>query len=113
MGTMFIKPELPIDNQQLFSELKGMIDNALSAANVESYVKALKYYGIQPRQFERSLQEKLFEQMPGGAGSKAAAELFAALSFSDQGQIREHYLSRIEEVPQELRAKYRKVFQYA
>jgi hypothetical protein len=109
----FTQAAMPVENAQLFAVLKGMIDNALAPANLESFLKGLRYYGITPRQFERVLEEKLLEQTRGAKAGDDAGKTFAALALGDQAQIREHYLTHIENVPQELRHKFRKVFQYA
>jgi hypothetical protein len=50
--------------------------------------------------------------LPGAASSRPCEELFSELSLSDQGMIREFYLTRIEEVPTQLRAKYAKLYRY-
>ena len=49
-----------------------------------------------------------------GAGNKAgtARTLYEALPVSDQAQVREFYLSKVEEVDPALRAKFHKLYQY-
>ena len=48
------------------------------------------------------------------AGDKAgtARSLYSVLPVSDQAQMREFYLSKIEEVDPALRAKFHKLYQY-
>ena len=43
----------------------------------------------------------------------AARSLYESLPVSDQAQLREFYLSKIEEVEPALRARFHKVYQYA
>jgi hypothetical protein len=48
------------------------------------------------------------------AGDKAgtARSLYSSLPVSDQAQMREFYLSKLEEVDPALRAKFHKLYQY-
>jgi hypothetical protein len=43
---------------------------------------------------------------------KSAKALYEGLPLSDQGQMREFYLSKLEQVEPTLRHKFHKVFQY-
>jgi hypothetical protein len=43
---------------------------------------------------------------------KSAKELYQELTVFDQGQMREFYLSKLEQVDRALRHKFRKIFQY-
>jgi hypothetical protein len=72
----------------------------------------VKRFGFPIRQFEELLKERVFEQLPGARTSQSCEELFRDLGSSDQGLIREFYLTTIEQVPAELRAKYRKLYRY-
>src|SRR5262249_23774878 len=108
----FTQAAMPVENTQLFAVLKGMIANALAPANLEDFLKGIRYYGITPRQFERVLEESLFEQARGAKAGENASDTYAAMSHGDQAQIREYYLTEIENIPQEMRNKFRTIFQY-
>ena len=43
---------------------------------------------------------------------KTAKGLYQELTVTDQGQMREFYLSKLEQVEEPLRHKFRKIFQY-
>ena len=64
------------------------------------------------RAFEAVLAERVFDQLAGVAPQRPTFEMYRELSGSDQGVIREFYLTQIEEVPVELRTKYLKLYRY-
>ena len=108
----FVQATIPVENTETFAKLKSAVESALSPANVDAYLKALSKAGLRVREFERVLQKSLLEQANGGRTGDAAT-LYNQLPVSDQGQMREFYLTRIEQVPSEIRTRYRKVFQYS
>jgi hypothetical protein len=108
---MFSQAPIEVENHAVFADLKAAIENALSA-RAEDFLHLVKRFGLRIRQFEGLLKERVFEQMPGARPSRPCDELFRELSSSDQGLIREFYLTRIEELPAELRAKYSKLYRY-
>ena len=108
----FVQATIPVENTETFAKLKSAVEAALSPANVDGYLKALGKAGLRVREFERVLQKSLLEQVNGGRTGDAAT-LYNQLPVSDQGQMREFYLTRIEQVPSEVRTKHRKVFQYS
>jgi len=55
------------------------------------------------------LAKRVLEQALAGEKAK---DLYSALTLNDQAQMKEFYLSRIEEVAPELRAKFHKLYQY-
>ncbi len=109
----FAQAQIAVENGPVFRELKSVIENALSERNVEAFLHTLKRFSFKVRQFEKVLAGHVFEQLPGAAASKPAEELYTGLSPSDQGMIREFYLTAIERVPMELRQKYQKLYQYS
>jgi hypothetical protein len=109
----FSQAQIAIQNARAFGELKTLIENALSEANLESFLHTLKRCGYKVREFEAVLQDHVLEQVPGASASKPGEELYAELGPSDQGMIREFYLTVIEQIPVKWRRKYQKLFQYA
>jgi hypothetical protein len=65
---------------------------------------------LRVRDFDSVLAKRVLEQV--GALSGSAKDLYAALTLTDQAQMKEFYLSKIEEASPELRAKYQKLYQY-
>jgi len=62
------------------------------------------------RDFEVVLAKGIFEQVDETLEKARAQSLYQALALSDQGQMREFYLSKIEEVAPGLRAKFQKLY---
>jgi len=109
----FSQAQITIQNARAFGELRSLIENALTEANLDSFLHTLKRCGYKVREFEAVLQDHVLEQVSGASTSKPAEELYAELGPSDQGMIREFYLTVIEQIPVEWRRKYQKLFQYA
>ena len=107
----FAQAQIEVQNQQVFDELKRAIENAL-VSRTDDFLQLVKRFGLRIREFERVLNEHVFEQLPGAKQARTCEELYGELGASDQGLIREFYLTRIEEIPVELRTKYSKLFRY-
>ena len=109
----FSQAQIAVQSTEVFGELKALIENALVEANLDSFLHTLKRCGYKVREFEAVLEDHVLEQVPGASASKPAEDLYAELSPSDQGMIREFYLTAIEQIPVEWRRKYQRLFQYA
>jgi hypothetical protein len=108
---MFTQAAIDLDNPTLVAELKISIENALVTYPSE-FLQTVKRFGLRVRQLEQLFQQRVFEQLPGRHASRLCEELYRELRPSDQGLIREFYLTKIEELPVELRAKYSRLFRY-
>jgi len=108
---MFTQAQIEVENKAVFAELKSAIENALHA-RAEDFLHLVKRFGLNVRQFEQLLKEQVLEQLPGARPSRSCEELYRELGPSDQGLIREFYLTGIEEIPPRLRAKYSKLYRY-
>lgn len=108
---MYTQAPLQIENQAVVAELKRAIEHAV-LARTDEFLHLVKRFGLRVRQFEELMSRRVFEQLPGLNLSRPCEELFRDLGASDQGLIREFYLTTIEEVPVELRAKYLKLYRY-
>jgi hypothetical protein len=109
----FSQVQIAIQNAQVFGELRTLIENALTEAHLDAFLHTMKRCGYKVREFEAVLQDHVLEQVPGALSSKSAEDLYQELGPSDQGMIREFYLTVIEQIPVEWRRKYQKLFQYA
>ena len=107
----FAQAQIEVQNQQVFDELKRAVENAL-VNRTDDFLQLVKRFGLRIREFEKVLKEHVFEQLPGAKQARTSEEMYSELGASDQGLIREFYLTRIEEIPVELRAKYLKLFRY-
>jgi len=108
---MFTQAPIEVENKPVFAQLKAAIANAL-VGHTEDFLHLVKRFGLRVRHFEQLLQQRVFEQLPGASAAKSCEELYGELGPSDQGLIREFYLTSIEEVPGELRRKYSALYRY-
>jgi len=103
-----------VEKEKEFGELKGAISRVLAPENAGKYLKRIASAGLRIRDFDLVLAKGVLEQVDGTlAGSGQSAKgLYAALALSDQAQMKELYLSKVEEVDSELRTKFHKLYQY-
>ena len=107
----FEQATIKVAKEREFGELKSALAQLFSADRVVKYLKALDSRNIRIRSLDAVLADNVVD---GIAGAKAgtARSLYEALTVSDQAQMREFYLSKIEEVEPALRAKFSKLYQY-
>jgi hypothetical protein len=108
----FEQATIPVQDEQGFQKLKQMMLSALSKQNVERYLKAVQKSGTDLRAFEAQLQRGVWDSFWGEQGSKPV-ETYQKLPVSDQGQVREFFLTQIEEVGGDVRRRYQKLFRYS
>jgi hypothetical protein len=102
---------IQVQKEKEFGELKGAITCAFAPESVEKYLRGVASAGLRIREFDAVLAKSVLEQTGSLSGQKAR-DLYSALTLTDQAQMKEFYLSKIEEVGPELRAKYQKIYQY-
>jgi hypothetical protein len=95
-----------------FGDLRAAIEQALSGARAVKFLKALHSHNIRVRSLDKILAANLLDEAAGGKAGTARV-LYESLPVSDQAQVRELYLSKIEEVEPALRARFHKVYQYS
>ena len=110
----FEQATIKIEKEAPFGELKASVERALAPANVEKFLKRLDSRGIRIRDFDSLLGKQVLEAVDRELkkAGKTAKGLYAELTVSDQAQMREFYLSKIEQIGAPLRHKFHKVFQY-
>jgi hypothetical protein len=106
----FTQAKLAVGNEVAFAEAKALLESVFSAANVEKFLKSVSKQGLKVRQFEEVRDAGLLDRYRGG---KSVIELWNELTGADQGQVREMYLTKLEEVAPALRQKFLKLYQYA
>ena len=105
----FERAEIPVVNAGSFETLKNAIDEVFRRDMIDRTLKGMESASLQIRDVEKVIANHLrSEKLKSGAW-----ELYAGLGLSDQGQIREYYLTKIEELDPELRRKYKKLFRYS
>ncbi len=110
----FEQAGIAIERPEAFSALRSSVERSFSAANVEKFLQKLVSNSVNVRDFETVLNKKLLEQVDSvlaGSGTTALA-LWQQLTVADQGQMREFYLTTIEEIALGLRQKYNKIYRY-
>jgi len=100
----FVQATIPVQNAEAFGKLKSKLDASFAGESVEKFLKAMKASGLRAREFEALLEK--------GVLGPEAKQAYGQLPLSDQAQIREHFLTKVEEVAPELRAKFRELYRY-
>ena len=107
----FEQATIRIENERAFGELRVALDRAFAADRITKFLKKLSSQGVRIRDLDSILAAGTLDSL-SGARSGATRTLYQALTVSDQAQLRELYLSKIEEVAPELRTKFNKLFRY-
>jgi len=111
---LFEQSGIKIEKEQEFAALKQSIERVLGSALIEKFFSKLEKKSVRIRQFEKVLDLRLMEEVDETLkkSGKSAKQLYESLVVTDQGQMREFYLTRIEEVSAELRQKFHKIYSY-
>ena len=107
----FQQAAISIEREREFEELKSAIERAFSGERVESLLKRLQRDGVRIRDWDAVLNKGVLEKVAGDAGEPSRSQ-YEKLKISDQAQIRELYLFRVEEVDPKLRSKFHRIYQY-
>ena len=109
----FEQAAIPVQQETEFRELKEAIDRVFNAP--QGFLKGLKSKGVLVRNFEAALALGLIERNDTGLQRQghSARQIYQSLPASDQAQIREFYLERLERVPEEWRRKFHTVYRLA
>jgi hypothetical protein len=114
MTMTFEQAVIKVEKEAQFAELKAAIERVFAPGSVEKLLKRLDSRGIRIRHFDGVLDQQVIESVEGSLKKrgKTAKGPYHELSVTDQGQMREFYLSKLEQVEAALRHKFRKLFQY-
>jgi hypothetical protein len=107
----FEQATIKVEKEREFSDMKAALERMFSSDRVVKYLKALDSRNIRVRSLDAVLVANVIDAVTG-AKAGTARSLYEALTVSDQAQMREFYLSKIEEVEPALRAKFSKLYQY-
>jgi hypothetical protein len=102
---------IKVEKEREFGDLKAAIEKAFAADRVTKFLKVLDGRGIRVRDLDAVFAADAMDRATGDKAGTASA-LYQALPVSDQAQVREFYLSKIEEVNSTLRARFHKLYQY-
>jgi hypothetical protein len=113
---IFQKAAIKIEKAEEFAWLQKAVEQAFLPDKAEGFLKQLNRKGIRVRDFDAVLAQRLLEGVAGDSGrgdtSLDARQLYESLPVSDQAQMRELYLSKLEGVDIALRHKFKKLYQY-
>jgi len=114
MKAIFEQAGIKIEKEQEFQALRQSIERVLGSALIGKFFGKLGKKSVRIREFEKVLDLKLMEAVDEtlAKSGHTAKQLYTALPVTDQGQIRELYLTKIEEVSPELRQKFHKLYSY-
>ena len=110
----FQQAVIRIERETEFEELKGAISRAFGPAKVGKFLKRFRSESLRVRDWESVLSKGIVEKVDEtlARSGKTARALYQSLTVSDQAQMREFYLSRVEEVDPRLRTKFQKLYRY-
>jgi len=108
----FEQATIKIEKPQEFAALQTVVEQAFQTNNVERFLKQLDRKGIRIRHFDGVLAKRVLEELSSRKADLNARQLYHELPLSDQAQIREFYLSKLEAVDVALRHKFKKLYQY-
>ena len=108
----FQRAEIKVENEKEFEELKAAINRAFGPDKVEKFLQQIQSSGIRVRNFEAVLGKGILERSAEKQSGANYQSLYGALPLSDQSQMREFYLSKLEELDPAMRTKFKKLYQY-
>ena len=110
MTVAFEQAAIKVEKAEEFARLQAAVEHAFLPEKAEQFLKQLDSKGIRVRDFDAVLAKRVLERF--GEQGLNAQELYQALTLSDQAQMREFYLSKLEAVEVALRHKFKKLYQY-
>jgi hypothetical protein len=110
MTVSFRQAAIKVEKTQEFAKLQQAVEQAFLTEKAENFLKQLDRKGIRVRDFDAVLAKRVLESV--GALELDGRQLYESLPVSDQAQMREFYLSKLEGVDVALRHKFKKLYQY-
>ena len=106
----FEQATIKVEKQQEYGVLQAAVEEVFQPQRVEQFLKQLDRKGVRIRDLDGVLAEKVLESV--ASVKVSAAQVYQSLTLSDQAQIREFYLSKLETVDTALRHKFKRLYQY-
>ena len=107
----FEQATIKVEREREFGQLRSAIEQVFATDRVTKYLKKLDGRNLRVRDLDSVLAANAIDEV-SRAKAGTARSLYQGLTVSDQAQMREFYLSKIEEVEPALRAKFSKLYQY-
>ncbi len=106
----FEQATIKVEKQQEYGVLQAAVEEVFRPQRVEQFLKQLDRKDVRIRDLDGVLAGKVLESV--ASVKVSAAQLYQSLTLSDQAQIREFYLSKLETVDTALRHKFKRLYQY-
>jgi hypothetical protein len=107
----FEQGTIKVEKEREFGDLKSAIEKAFAPDRVTRYLKELGSRNLRVRDLDAAFAVNAIDRAADEKAGRARF-LYESLPVSDQAQMREFYLSKVEEVDPALRAKFHKLYQY-
>jgi len=104
----FEQAAIKVEKAQEYARLQAAVEQAFAPSKVEQFLKQMDRKGIRIRDFDALLAQRVLD----GNTAQNAQQLYQSLTMSDQAQMRELYLSKLEGIDTALRHKFKKLYQY-
>jgi 7,8-dihydro-6-hydroxymethylpterin-pyrophosphokinase len=104
----FEQAAIKVEKAQEFARLQAAVEQAFLPDKVERFLKQMDRKGIRIRDFDVVLAQRVLD----GDTAQNSQQLYRSLTLSDQAQMREFYLSKLEAIDNALRHKFKKLYQY-
>ena len=104
----FEQAAIKVEKAQEYGRLQAAVEQAFLPDRVERFLRQMDSKGIRIRDFDGVLARRVLD----GETAQNSQQLYQVLTVSDQAQMREFYLSKLEAVEQSLRHKFKKLYQY-
>jgi len=111
MTVVFEQAAIKIEKTEEFGQLQRAVEEAFSPEKVQRFLKGLQRARVRIRDFDAVVILQALEAATGNSNLRAR-QLYGSLTLSDQAQMREFYLSKLEGVDIALRHKFKKLYQY-
>jgi hypothetical protein len=110
----FEKALIPIEKPEDFAELQSAIERVFRPQSTRKFLMRIAGRSIRIRDFDGVLAQQCIEHVDSGLqqAGKTAKGIYDGLPLADQAQMREFYLSKLEQVDKETRYKFKKLYQY-
>jgi|ERR1700677_1562053 hypothetical protein len=108
----FEQATIKVQKEQEFAQLHAAIQRAFLPGKAEWFLKQLSRKRIRVRDFDGVLAARVLDDDAASQAGLSAWQLYQVLPVSDQAQMREFYLSKLEGIEAALRHKFKKLYQY-
>ena len=109
----FEQAAIKVQQENEFQDLKAAVDVAFRPDQIQRFLRSLARRRVRIRDFDAVVERGILEKLDRALRASGTAKiLYGRLALSDQAQIKEFYLCKVEEVGPELRAKFHKLYQY-